>query len=73
MTKPAAIMYGRETKDDGTWRADLFEDNGRWTFQRYKATPGVGNGWVLMGEPKTFSDKDVAKQTLSRLGYVRIV
>jgi hypothetical protein len=63
------IVFGKETKDDGTWRADLWKEDGMWTFQQYKMTP---LGWTEMGNEQPFHEKDVAIQTLYRLGYSRV-
>jgi hypothetical protein len=65
----ADIVFGKETKDDGTWRADLWKEDGMWHFQRYKNSP---LGWTEMGEVQSFYEKDVAIQTLYRLGFSRV-
>ena len=68
------FVYGKET-DDGTWKAELWEerDTDRWIIQQFKAWGKEGEvKWEPMGYEKIFHDKKTAELTLSRLGYLPI-
>lgn len=64
------IIYGKETKDDGTWRADLYPtEDGRWAVQRFKASH---DDWIEMGDEFKYLSREVADLTLRRLGFQRV-